>query len=1094
MAGAKISPRKYILALPLLLFLLWPPGITAQGPRRGQSFHAVQNLDLTDVRAIGEDANCLWFGTDDGLYCYDGHHASKGGSISEVRSLLRDRDGTLWIGATDGVYRFDTGQTAPMRAFADVPGLTGVSAMLQTANGALWLGTARGVRRCEPASESCGEEIEVDPRLRVDPDVTGLVEDGQGHIWLSTWGAGVYRYDLSQMIQVEGLTDETVFAVARDSTGNLWFGTANGAFRRRPDGHLEQVVFDVPVLAVAEDAEHAIWLGTSDGVMRLFDGEMTTFTTADGLVGQAVQAIWQDAKEGSLWFGTEGGVSRFAGHFWRTFTTDNGLPHVTVRALAPAGEGAVWVGTANGVCRLQRNTCQAEDALTGLYVRDLWWDSAGDELWIAAAGRGLLRYDGTALHPELDDNVQALGQDTAGGMWLSTFSGVYRYTGVLTPVEFQETGIQPDESRVYAIFADHKGSLWFGTEGGLVRCSDEPRPLCDRRYLAERTVYAIASDADGNLWLGTDVGVYPYVRGEDTVWDVPAFRAADGLADDVVFALLRDTAGDFWFGTDAGLTHYLPSKLAPRLEFAPAGITRFTRSYNEAGLPVTLLGADFRVNPERLRYTYALQSGQTLTHGFAVSDSLALPLRYRDVIGDNEYRLRVHALDPDLNVSEEAVLDIVVKPRPFWRVPYIVIPGGLSLAAVLGVALYVFVTSIAVEQHYRDVELVFSQDQVGVHIGVRAEGVESAVATVSAAEVESLVERVVHPVLADLEEGRMSEDALRYLGRRLFETLFPADVAALLDGRALRLRLRFEESARGLAALPWEYACGGQPPQFLGASPQTALVRDLSAGDGPSPEPHRVSRPLRVLVVASSPRDKARLELSAERRRLEEVWQPLRERGEIEWEFLERGDKSTMDALDSRLGAGEGWDIVHFIAHGKVDSSQAYLLLEDEDGWHEDVSEEQLSTLFSGRLGPGRVRTPALVVLNACQTADLASAQATLGLAPVLVNRGQLLAAVGMQFPISDDAARLFAAKFYEALFRAGQVDYAIAKARNAIMSAKRGIEGRDWGSPVLYMQTKEGRLFRFVGAEWLHVWRTARSRVLDFIRRWIRRGGKTHE
>lgn len=1089
MAGNKFSPRTYILALLLVALLLWPSGTTAQSPWRGQSFHAVQNLNLTDVRTIGEDADCLWFGTDDGLYCYDGHHASKSGSISEVRSILRDRDGTLWVGATDGVHHLDAGQATPTRAFVDVPGLTGVSAMLQAANGALWFGTARGLRRCDPVSESCEEEIEVDPQLRVDPDVTSLAEDEQGHIWLGTWGAGVYRFDLSRMTPVEGLADETVFAVARDSTGNLWFGTANGAFRRQPDGHLEQVVSDVPVLAIAEDAEHAIWLGTSDGVIRLFDGEMTTFTTADGLVGQAVQAIWQDAKEGSLWFGTEGGVSRFEGHFWHTFTTDDGLSHVTVRALAPAGEDGLWVGTANGVCRLRKGTFESQEALAGLYVRDLWSDPASDELWIAAAGRGLLHYDGTTLHPELDDNVQAMGQDAAGGMWLSTFSEVYRYTGVLAPVGFQETGIQPDENRVYAIFADHKGSLWFGTEGGLVRCSDEPQPFCDRRYLAERTIYAIAGDAEGNLWLGTEVGVYPYVRGEDAVWDVPAFRATDGLAEDVVFALSRDTAGDLWFGTDAGLTRYQPSKLTPRLEFAPTGTMRLTRSYNEAGLPVTLLGADFRVDPERLRYTYTLQSGQTLTHGFAISDSLALPLRYRDVVGDNEYRLRVQAFDPDLNASEEAVLNIVVKPRPFWQVPYIAIPGGLALAAVLGVALYVFVTSIAVEQRYRDVGLAFSQDEAGLHIRARVEGEESAVGTVSAAEVQSLLERVVRPVLADLEEDRVSEDALRYLGRRLFETLFTGDLTALVDGRALRLRLRFEGSTRELAALPWEYAYGGQPPRFLGASPQTTLVRDLSAEEGLSPEPHRVSRPLRVLVVASSPRDLVPLGIAEERKRLEEVWKPLVERGEMEWEFLERDDKSTMDALDSRLGADEGWDIVHFIAHGKVEGAQVGLLLEDVDGWHEDVNEERLGALFAGRLGPGRVRVPALVVLNACQTATIEGAKATLGLAPALVHSGQLLAAVGMQFPVNDDAARLFAAKFYEALFRAGQVDYAIAKARNAILSAKRGAELRDWGSPVLYVRTKEGRLFRFVGAEWLHVWRTARSRILEFVRRRVESG-----
>jgi ligand-binding sensor domain-containing protein len=1092
MTGLKNTLSMYMGAVFLLAFLLCSSVTAGQTAQRWQPFHAVQNLDLTKVRAIGEDADCLWFGTDDGLYCYDGHHAGKSDSIGGVRSILRDRNGVLWVGATDGVYRLDAGQTVPIRAFADVPGLTGVSAMLQTADGALWFGTARGLRRCDPVSESCEEEIEVDPQLRVDPDVTSLAEDDRGHVWLGTWGAGAYRYDLSSVAPVEGLESEAVFSITRDSNGNLWFGTTNGAFRHQPDGSLEQVLSDVPVLSVAEDAEHAIWLGTSDGVVQLFDGEMTTFTTADGLVGHAVQAIWQDAKEGSLWFGTEGGVSRFDGHFWHTFTTGDGLPHVTVLALAFAGEDVLWVGTADGICLLREGTCEPENTLTGLYVRDLWSDPTSDELWIAAAGRGLLRYDGMVLHHALDGNVQALGQDAAGSMWLSTFNEVYRYnrhTGTLTLVEFYETGIRPDESLVYSIFTDSRGSLWFGTESGLVRCSDELQPHCDRRYLEDRAVYAIFGDADGNLWLGTDAGVYPYVRSEDAVWDVPAFRAADGLADDVVFAVVRDASGDFWFGTDTGLTRYRPSKRAPRLEFAPAGTMRLTRSYGEAGLPLALLGADFRVNPERLRYIYTLQSGQTLTHGFAISDSLALPLRYRDVIGDNEYRLRVQALDPDLNASEEAVLDIVVKPRPFWRVPYIVIPGGLTLAAVLGVALYVFVTSIAVEQRYRDVELALSRDEAGLHVRARVEGEESTAATVSAAEMESLLERVVRPVLADLEEGRVSEDALRYLGRRLFETLFPGDLAALLDGHTLRLRLRFEESTRELAALPWEYAYGGRPLSFLGASPQIALVRDLSVADL-APEPRRVPRPLRVLVVASRPRDLPPLGLDAERERLEEVWKPLVERGEMVRRFLERGDKSTMDALDSWLGADEGWDIVHFIAHGGVGDTGAHLYLEEADGWHDEVDQERLSVLFAGRLGPGRVRAPALVVLNACQTAGAESAQATLGLAPVLVRRGQLLAAVGMQFPINDDAAKLFAAKFYEALFRAGQVDYAIAKARNAIISAKRGVEGRDWGSPVLYMQTREGRLFRFVGAEWLHVWRTARSRVLGFVRRQIKLSG----
>jgi hypothetical protein len=75
---------------------------------------------------------------------------------------------------------------------------------------------------------------------------------------------------------------------------------------------------------------------------------VNTFTTADGLAANDVQALWGDG-EGRVWAGTWGGVSVWDGATWQTFTPADGLADNDVRALWGDGEGRVWAGTWAGV-------------------------------------------------------------------------------------------------------------------------------------------------------------------------------------------------------------------------------------------------------------------------------------------------------------------------------------------------------------------------------------------------------------------------------------------------------------------------------------------------------------------------------------------------------------------------------------------------------------------------------------------------------------------------------------------------------------------------------------------------------------------------
>jgi len=97
-----------------------------------------------------------------------------------------------------------------------------------------------------------------------------------------------------------------------------------------------------------------VWAGTWGGGAAHWDGKAwTNFTTKDGLAGNIVYSVAQDA-DGALWFGTNNGVSRYDGKAFTNLGMKEGLLERNVYAVAVAPDGDVWVGTRKGVARIAR--------------------------------------------------------------------------------------------------------------------------------------------------------------------------------------------------------------------------------------------------------------------------------------------------------------------------------------------------------------------------------------------------------------------------------------------------------------------------------------------------------------------------------------------------------------------------------------------------------------------------------------------------------------------------------------------------------------------------------------------------------------------
>lgn len=304
----------------------------------------------------------------------------------------------------------------------------------------------------------------------------------------------------------------------------------------------------------------------------------------------------------------------------------------------------------------------------------------------------------------------------------------------------------------------------------------------------------------------------------------------------------------------------------------------------------------------------------------------------------------------------------------------------------------------------------------------------------------------------------------RKIGSTLFDALIQEKVRRLFDRclsqvdetgpdglpRTVRLRLQMnldDPKVRPLAALPWETLHDPLYGTFFGHGRKHLLIRHPAL---PRPvEPLAVEPPLRILVVPSSPRDLAPLDLDEEVARLEAA---LKGESRIQVEILQ---PPTFDALRARLRE-ETFHILHFMGHGgfKPETGLGWLCFEDARHRTRRVEGPFFSDLLA------QFTDLRLVVLNACHTSEMPGTQeatpyGTLGMA---VSLAGVPAVIGMQYKVSDSGAILFSSTFYRHLAAGEPVDAAVGLARRELYES--WYPAMEWALPVLFLRSRDGRIF----------------------------------
>jgi hypothetical protein len=213
---------------------------------------------------------------------------------------------------------------------------------------------------------------------------------------------------------------------------------------------------------------------------------------------------------------------------------------------------------------------------------------------------------------------------------------------------------------------------------------------------------------------------------------------------------------------------------------------------------------------------------------------------------------------------------------------------------------------------YLDFYLLLSRAERGYRAQVLSSpaGEASAefVAPFSDLELENFVLRVGRPRHRTRRIGSPDLEAVKTLGKGLYDAVFSGDVRAcwrtsLSEAEAqnagLRLRLRIADAPE-LNDVPWEYLYNASLNRFLSLSEYTPLIRYLDIPERIRPLP--VDARLEILVMISSPADYPGLDVESEWSRLNKALAGPVGSGQVR---LHRLPEARLTALQRELRRGE---------------------------------------------------------------------------------------------------------------------------------------------------------------------------------------------
>ncbi|MDE5870744.1 MAG: response regulator [Muribaculaceae bacterium] len=265
-----------------------------------------------------DNTGTVWLGTQKkGLLSHnDCVHKFRIEELPDVNCMLSSGNTWVWVGTDrSGLWKWNTatGEKYPVSDPAEGNSPAAITSLVSTNDDTLFVGSfSRGLRKVKN-----GRFEKVRTGTPLDTSFAwSLADDGNGGLWISTLGAGVFHYDPASgetrqfNYANSGLKSDYVNTGIRSKDGRIYFGHSDGISYYDPaDGQMHDLTdlnktFDTTGWKPAqlfEDSRGLLWAATPNG-LKVIDrthGKMTNVKTFQDK-NNSISGIIED-NGGSLW-------------------------------------------------------------------------------------------------------------------------------------------------------------------------------------------------------------------------------------------------------------------------------------------------------------------------------------------------------------------------------------------------------------------------------------------------------------------------------------------------------------------------------------------------------------------------------------------------------------------------------------------------------------------------------------------------------------------------------------------------------------------------------------------------------------------------
>lgn len=592
------------------------------------------------------------------------------GVLMPVRRMLQLQNGDMLFCGSAGLHRWNPkyGLYPYVRdKIHDV-----VYACVEQRDGTLWLAMKGHIIQLK------GETVVKDIKLKADNEVSDILPDHNGNVWVAVSGYGLLLVKDNEQIDMNprlGLGNVIINDLFEDKTGNVWIATHGAGLYCV----LSLSIINYPVqertvnsyVKALCSVNGNVFIG-SIGTLSKFDGKKL-LPLKSSLVSSVDYIYFIKSLGNNLLIGSSKGI------FFKNIRSgeekflSNSQPEQYLGALAYYEDhrGIQWLTRFSGVCQIKNGRLYPIDSVplfNKRRVNDIEEDASGNLFF--ATDSGLIVFNGKGFRQIFPgsvasaNNIKAICRGKDGSIWLATFGGLFNM---------------------------HYGSL---------------RHFTQDDGLSSNQCTSLVCDSNGNIWIGTFGGLSEFDGRQFRMYDYDA-----GLVSNEVLSLCEDDKHNLWVGTVNGLSEMRQDMINTAFTQPEVFITSVKEGSNIVYYPRDLkLGQGSRTlhiefaapyfPPAKVEYQYKLQGQEDSWHTTASNAvDLSLPA------GDYTFMVRARRIGYSWSPLK-AELHMLI-PKPFWQTPAGIVL--IVLLAVLCIYLPVKYIIISRERKAREKAVLFAK-------------------------------------------------------------------------------------------------------------------------------------------------------------------------------------------------------------------------------------------------------------------------------------------------------------------------------------------------------------------------------------------------